>query len=150
MAQPRISIEVHSDVFARRIATFLRQTDQDTRHTLAFIALRVRSSIIRRTPVGATHRLQRGWKAPVQVDQFTMKITTSVPYAPILEYGGYPGVGPKTAALSARELGHGLRAEAGIYSLQAPHGMVRRGLAENAGYLLEEIRTSHQRRWGRT
>ena len=118
--------------------------------TLQFIALRVHSGIVAKTPVGATHRLQRGWKSPVRFGRLAFKIATNVPYAPILEYGGYTGVGPKTVKSSPRIFGSGITVGGGIFSTQAPHGMIRRTFAEEGQRLIGEIRIAHQRRWGNT
>ena len=134
--------------FSDVVSRFLDITDQDTVATLSFISLRVHSRILGRTAVGATGRLQRGWKTPVRFEELAFKITTDVPYAPTLEYGAYPGVGPKTIALGTKRFGFGITVGSGIFSSQSPHGMVRRSLAEEATQLVGEIKETHQRRWG--
>lgn len=56
----------------------------------------------------------------VDLSEFTL--TNNLPYAEVLEFGGYPGDGPETV---------------GGYSKQAPHGMVRVNAAR-FGRIVEE------------
>lgn len=71
-----------------------------------------------------------------------------LPYAPILEYGGYLRVGPKTVALGGGDLGEGFVAGAGIYAKQTPLGWVRKALASQAKPLRRRLATAVQTTWG--
>ena len=61
-----------------------------------------------------TGRLKQSWTNVVQVADGTYSFYNTAPYSPILEFGLYKGVGPKTRAYGD-----------GIYSTQALGGMVR-------------------------
>lgn len=70
--------------------------------------------------------------------QYRIRITAE--YAVIIEYGGYRGVGPKTAQESGITLPGGISINSGIYPIQKPHAPVRRGLARVSVSLREEIK----------
>lgn len=91
----------------------------------------VRKLVIATSPVD-TRALQRSWGTVMtggDEDHPWASVANSAPYAPILEYGGYRGVGPRTVRLGGGDLGAGFQAGAGIYSRQAPLGWVRKALA---------------------
>lgn len=69
---------------------------------------------------------QRGnWTLPSNLGSFPrVFITNGLPYAAVVEYGLYPGVGPKTVSGSNPSTG------GGVFSRQAPVGMVEVTLTE--------------------
>lgn len=71
----------------------------------------------------------------------------TLPYAGVLEYGGYPGVGPKTVALGGGDLGAGFVGGAGIYSRQAPLGWVRKALAAVRDPFTERVYAAVRQAW---
>lgn len=91
----------------------------------------VRQVLIATSPVD-TGFLQAHW-GPIEEastgTQIVFRVENPTEYGPILEYGGYRRVGPKTVALGGGDLGQGFVAAGGIYSQQAPLGWVRRALA---------------------
>lgn len=88
-------------------------------------------------------------RSPVtQSDKLTWGTGYSLEYAPILEYGGYRGVGPKTLALGGGDLGAGFVAGAGVYSKQAPLGWVRKSLAVGGQRIKSRVDTIVQKSWG--
>jgi len=84
----------------------------------------IHDAIQHRTPVG--HRkvkgkskqfgehLQDKWVIEIDSDGRGATIGTDVIYGPVLEFGRYPGVGPRTVATAG-----------GIFSRQAPGGMIK-------------------------
>ena len=80
------------------------------------------------TKRGKLPRFKESWSAIEPVDG-GYSFSNPVPYALVLEYGRYPGVGPKTVA--AR---HATTGEAGIFSAQT----VRGGKGGIVGRYLEE------------
>jgi hypothetical protein len=71
----------------------------------------------------------------------------TVDYAPVLEYGGYPRVGPKTVHLGGGEIGAGFTGGPGVYSKQAPLGWVRRALAAHRDPFLARVQTAVKQAW---
>ena len=91
----------------------------------------VRQVVIATTPVD-TGFLQAHWGPVEDVSAGSMiayRIQNPTTYGPIVEYGGYRGVGPRTIAVGGGDLGAGFHAGGGIYSQQAPLGWVRKALA---------------------
>lgn len=93
---------------------------------VAGVALAIHTKIVERTPVGEgpprrkgriPGALRRAWLVTKTSTGYT--ITNDKEYGPVVEFGWYPGVGPRTVATSE-----------GIFSTQAPAGMVRLTLAE--------------------
>lgn len=126
--------------YSTRLATRSRQVVRDQMEA-------VRASIVATTPVD-TGALRESWSPVTQGrDALTWRVSTDLPYAPVLEYGGYPGVGPKTVALGGGTIGAGFLGEAGIYSRQAPLGWVRRALAHAAPGFLQAIGRAVTQTW---
>lgn len=57
------------------------------------------------------------------------RIRITAAYAIIIEYGGYRGVGPKTAQEGGIILPGGIQIGPGIFPIQKPYAPVRRGLS---------------------
>lgn len=106
------------------------------------LALYIYGGVIRRTPVDMGH-LRAAWNLSVDQPEFittpgtrgsgnlgalgaypVVYITNGLPYAAVVEYGLFPGVGPLTVAGSNPSTG------SGIFSRKAPAGMVEVTLAE--------------------
>ena len=95
-----------------------------------------------------TGALKRNRRAVQQTGPLTWETGYDLPYAPILEYGAYRGVGPKTVALGGGDLGAEFVAGAGIYSKQAPLGWVRKALVSQAKPLRKRLATAVHAAWG--
>ena len=84
----------------------------------------VHDIVVNRTPVDVTTKkgraksfgehLQESWVFDVAPDARSATVATDFVYAPVLEFGKYRGVGPRTAV-----------GDGGIYSRQAVGGMLR-------------------------
>ena len=133
--------------FASRLQGFARRMADDGSKAVQVQAVALRAELVATSPVD-TGYLRAHW-SPVTPGSSPLvwKIQNSAPYAPILEYGGYRGIGPKTVGLGGGSLGEGFVAGAGIYSRQAPLGFVRRALANTAEPLRVRIRTLIGRAW---
>ena len=104
--------------------------------------------IVAATPVDSGD-LKASWSQATQAgDALTWQVSTDVYYAPILEYGGYRTPGPRTARLGGGDLGAGFMAGAGVYSLQAPLGWVRRALAGTVQPFRVRLREVLRQAWG--
>lgn len=88
----------------------------------------LRDDIIRGWPVD-TYASRGGWQGPYRVGEAHYQLRNEYPYAVTIEYGGYPGVGPKTAQQGAQVLPGGVEVNGGIYPTQRPAAPVRQGLS---------------------
>lgn len=107
----------------------------------------IRQVVINTSPVD-TGRLKASWSPVSQRGTLAYGFGTQVHYAPTLEYGGYPRVGPRTIRLGGAPLGAGFVAGAGIYSQQAPLGFVRKALAGSVRQFRLRMRNIVRQAWG--
>jgi hypothetical protein len=89
----------------------------------------LRDEIIEGWPVD-TGASRAGWQGPTKVGEAQYRLRNDYDYAPTIEYGGYPGVGPKTEVVSAHVLPGGISVNAGIYPSQRPAAPVRRAISK--------------------
>lgn len=80
-----------------------------------------------------------GWEGPTQVAFAHYRVSNNYVYSPVIEYGGYPGVGPKTEEVSAHELPGGIDVNQGIYPTQRPAAPVRRAISKRTLELEREM-----------
>lgn len=81
--------------------------------SLEDVAVFMRSLAIGASPEGDTARFGTSWGQIEQIEG-GFSFTNPLPYAHVLEFGLYPGLGPRTTS-----------GPDGIYSRQAPEGVVR-------------------------
>lgn len=70
------------------------------------------------------------WEGPIRVDEAHYRLINPIIYAAVIEYGGYPGVGPKTAQEGGTTLPGDVSINAGIYPTQVPSAPTRRALSK--------------------
>ena len=70
-----------------------------------------------------------------------------MPYAGVIEFGGYPGVGPKTERVGGQQLAPGIEINDGIYPKQRPAAPVRRGLAKEQRAYIRGLRQILRKHW---
>jgi len=92
-------------------------------------ASEMRSEIIEGWPVD-TGASRAAWQGPVKVGHAHYRLSNDYEYAPVIEYGGYPGVGPKTEQVGAHVLPGGIEVNRGIYPSQRPAAPVRRAISK--------------------
>lgn len=110
----------YADKIAEEVAEFKRRF-------LERLGPEVLDRIRERTPV-FSGLLRDSWTFHSQGSSFVC--TTGIPYASIIEYGWYKGLGPRTAK----------GPDGGIYSSQAVGGMVRPTLADiQTGDYLDQL-----------
>jgi hypothetical protein len=123
--------------FALDVRAFVEKTKQNNETVMRQVTLKLFSAIIKASPVD-TGRFRMNWQAsgPIpsitttdrvdrtgevaitQMSDYVLKspewgeftLTNNLPYATVIEFGGYPGEGPNTT---------------GGFSKQAPQGVVR-------------------------
>lgn len=100
------------------------------------------TSIVRDWPVD-TGVSRAGWRGPERdrsiPGAISWKVVNFVSYAPVIEYGGYRGIGPKTAREGSEVLASGIQKNQGIYPTQKPSAPVRRNLARRTFEIKKDI-----------
>ena len=86
-----------------------------------------------------TGRSRAAWEGPIKRGYADYELLNSISYAPIIEYGGYPRTGPKTAEFGGTELDGGVGINAGIYPTQVPQAPARRALAAKIVEIKSEL-----------
>ena len=144
------NIEMHFDtaMFERHIIQFLEQNQQEGDRAVFETAADVLEDIQVGWPVDQGVS-RAAWRGPVRVGPMEFILTNPLPYAPVIEFGGYPGVGPKTGEFPGETLPGGIQINEGIYPLQRPVAPTRRALSKHRNAMLERIIRAHQRQWGR-
>lgn len=70
------------------------------------------------------------WSGPFRVAEGHYRLINPMDYAGPIEYGTYPGVGPKTAQVSGQTLPGGITVGSGIYPTQKPIAPVRQAMSK--------------------
>jgi hypothetical protein len=133
--------------FRGRLTRFLVTTTHGADAAVFGVAADVLADTMRGWPVD-TGVSRAAWFGPVKVEEAAYQIGNPLRYARIIEYGGYPGVGPKTAAFGGATLPGGLAINAGIYPTQRPEAPLRRALAKAYGQMGRAIATHLRQTWG--
>ena len=134
--------------YASRIMTYARRLNRDLEQVQEGFA----ANVLRDTKVGwpvDTGASKAAWQGPTRLFPFAYEIRNPAPYARVIEFGGYPGVGPKTLQVSGTRLPYGIETESGIVPKQRPAWPVRRALSRNFGLYIRRIRHAERREWGR-
>lgn len=121
---------------ARSLAQIVNSYGANVISKLDGIALQqaeeMRSDIVEGWPVAAIHggASRAGWQGPTKVGHAHYRIQNQYDYAAVIEYGGYPGVGPKTEIVGSQVLPGGVAINGGIYPSQRPAAPVRRAISK--------------------
>ena len=136
------SITINFDKLGRElgalISQYARQVDRDLDQEMQRQALLLRNDIVAGWPVD-TGVSRAGFQGPFRVAAAHYRIINNFVYAPVIEFGGYRGVGPKTAEQSAQLLPGGIQVNQGIYPTQRPAAPVRRALSKRTVELREAL-----------
>lgn len=89
----------------------------------------LRDEIVKGWPVD-TGASRAGWQGPAKVAEGVYRLRNDYDYAPTIEYGGYPGVGPKTEVVGSHVLPGGIAVNSGIYPSQRPAAPVRQAISK--------------------
>ena len=89
----------------------------------------LRDDIVKGWPVD-TGASRAGWQGPTKVGHAHYRLRNDYDYAPVIEYGGYPGVGPKTEKVGSHVLPGGVAVNGGIYPSQRPAAPVRQAISK--------------------
>ena len=142
-----ISMQATAARFKASLQQFTKATNDATTTAVQITALNTLGVTRVQTPVD-TGALRASWRGPRSRGKYTWSYGTTLPYAPVLEYGLYTRVGPRTTHGGGADLGEGFIIGAGIFSKQAPIGMMRKALAVAKPGLYQRLITAHQRQWG--
>lgn len=89
----------------------------------------LRDDIVEGWPVD-TESSRAAWQGPTKVGHAHYRLQNHYDYAAVIEYGGYPGVGPKTERVGSHVLPGGVEVNDGIYPSQRPAAPVRRAISK--------------------
>ena len=98
----------------------------------------LRDDIVQGWPVD-TGASRAGWQGPTKVAHAHYRLRNDYDYAAVIEYGGYPGVGPKTERVGSHVLPGGVAVNGGIYPSQRPAAPVRQAISKRTLPLREQI-----------
>lgn len=98
----------------------------------------LRDDIIKGWPVD-TGASRAGWQGPTKVADAHYRLRNDYDYAPTIEHGGYPGVGPKTEQVGSHVLPGGVAVNGGIYPSQRPAAPVRQAISKRTLPLREAV-----------
>lgn len=99
---------------------------------------KMRDDIIEGWPVD-TGASRAGWQGPTKVGDAAYELRNDYDYAATIEYGGYPGVGPKTEKVGAHVLPGGIQVRGGIYPTQRPAAPVAHAISKRIVPLKTEL-----------
>ena len=134
----RSAIEWHLERFNAQLARLVQQMPAQADRVVFTVAQEVLSSIKRGWPVD-TGVSRNAWIGPTKVAPAAYQLSNPYIYARVIEYGGYPGVGPKTERTGGETLPGGFDVNAGVYPVQVPHAPVRRALARHYGQIAQKL-----------
>lgn len=106
----------------------------------------------------ALRRIQQGWPVDSGISRLSWstprrrgprdwEIINTARYAAVIEFGGYPGVGPKTVALGGEQLPGDIRIASGIFPSQRPSAPVRRSQSAAVPEIRRDVEQVLRRAW---
>jgi len=122
------------------IRDYAKGTIEDVDKEFLHQATLLRNDIVRGWPVD-TGASRAGWQGPIRRGYAHYEVVNNFVYAPIIEFGGYPGVGPKTQFAGGVANAERIDFNPGIYPTQKPPAPVRRALSKRKKEL-QDIRNS--------
>lgn len=141
----RFDFSKAEDVFGRVARNFATATERDFDQELAAGASRIESELDRTWPRDTGYSIGRFKLSKIQRGHY--RLTNDAPYSNVIEFGGYPGVGPKTVRVGAVQLAPGVRINAGIYPKQKPAAPVRRAMARERREITPRLARIIARNW---
>ena len=111
-----------------------QQADEVARVEAGFF----RDEIVKGWPVD-TGASRAAWQGPTKVGHAHYRLSNLMDYAWVIEYGGYPGIGPKTERVGAHVLPGGIQVGGGIFPKQRPAAPLRRAISKRTVPLREAM-----------
>lgn len=124
-----VNANVQTGALAKAIGSFEDRVESNFDDELRKEAGLIRDDIIKGWPVDS-YASRGGWQGPLKIVG-GYELRNDYPYAPTIEYGTYPGVGPKTVEVGSTTLPGGIEVNAGIYPSQRPAAPVRQALSKS-------------------
>lgn len=88
----------------------------------------LRTYAVEGSPVD-TGAFRAAWQGPTKLGHAHYEVRNETDYGPIIELGGYRGVGPKTSEQGGETLPGGIPIGPGIYPTQRPAAPMRRAVS---------------------
>jgi hypothetical protein len=133
-----IALQWDDTAFRGRLNRYVAQFPAEAEKVVFKVATRVLSDIKVGWPVD-TGASRAGWVGPRQIAPLTYQLSNPFVYARVIEYGGYPSPGAKTAPAGGETLPGGIVVQSGIFPRQRPAAPVRRALSKNYGVMGAEL-----------
>ena len=92
---------INQAALSKLIESYARKAGREIDEVARDQAGELRNDIVALTPIDQI-RLRPAWQGPIKISDGVYHIRNEMPYAVTVEYGGYPGVGPKTHKLGPR------------------------------------------------
>ena len=143
-----VQFDIDTRSFARAMQRFINTSGRGTDEVAQSTMLNVLRDTKEGWPVDEGISIN-DWQGPTRIGPSAYEIRNTAVYARVIEFGGYPGVGPKTARRGAQQLAPGIRTNAGIYPTQRPAAPTRRALARNQLMMATETAQMLQQEWRR-
>jgi hypothetical protein len=133
-----LELQWDDTAFRDRLNRYVAQFPAQAEQVVFKVGARVLADIKVGWPVdkGAS---RAGWLGPRQIAPLTYQLSNPFVYARVIEYGGYPSPGPKTAPAGGETLPGSIAVNRGNYPRQRPAAPVRRALSKNYGIMGAEL-----------
>ena len=147
MATP-IELRYNLNRFSAGLSRFAQQYLREADRVVFEVATNVKADIQQGWPVDQGVS-RAAWNGPVKIEPAHYQLTNPLPYSAVIEFGGYPGVGPKTEHVGGQTLPGGIQVDAGIFPTQVPAAPVRRALSKNRKEIPRKLAEAQKRLGGR-
>lgn len=143
----RVQFDIDTRSFTQAMRRFAERSELGGERVLRMTALSVQTDVTDHWPRD-TGQSAGKWQVR-RLSREEYELRNRAPYAVTIEFGGYPGVGPKTVRLGPQRLAEGIVTNAGIYPKQKPAAPLRRALARHQRMFEGETADMLQREWRR-
>lgn len=142
-----IRIQTNAAAYKRTLRRFVARVERDLDNLVQQAMLLMLRRIQQSWPVD-TGISRLSWSTPRRRAPRDWELVNNAKYASVIEFGGYPGVGPKTVALGAEQLAGDISVGSGIFPKQRPSAPVRRAQAAAVPELQRGVQQVVRRAWG--
>ena len=144
----RVRIDIDLARFNARIHRYVQASGRDADAAVLDVALNILDDTQSNWPVDSGES-RASWIGPTRVGPGSYQLSNHTPQSPVIEYGAFRGLGPKTVQFGGATLPGGQQINAGIYSSQVPAAPLRRALSKNYLRMGQMLKAAMKKNWGR-